>query len=144
MNEKKLRAKLKKANLIIGDIEKTSRDFFLKYNPAPIGAVIHDFDFYSSTKVALSMLKEDENFFLPRVYCYFDDVIGTETELYNDFTGERLAINEFNNENENIKISESYHFAGRANEIWHYQIWTCHFFKHKEYSNFIGESDQQL
>ena len=29
---------------------------------------------------------------------YFDDIIGTETELYNDYTGERLSINEFNSE----------------------------------------------
>ena len=96
MDEKILRSKLKSANLIIGDIEKTSKDFFSRYNPAPIGAIIHDFDFYTSTKIVLSMLNADTKFFLPRVFCYFDDVIGTEIELFNDFSGERLAINEFN------------------------------------------------
>ena len=80
----------------------------MKYNPSPIGAIIHDFDFYSSTKIALSMLKADMKFFLPRMYCYFDDTIGNETELFNDFTGERLAINEFNSQNEDIKFSFSY------------------------------------
>ena len=85
MDEKILRSKLKSANRIIGDIEKTSKDFFSRYNPAPIGAIIHDFDFYTSTKIALSMLNADTKFFLPRVFCYFDDVIGTEIELFNDF-----------------------------------------------------------
>ena len=144
MDEKNLRSKLKHANLIIGNIESTSKDFFLKYNPAPIGAIVHDLDFYSSTKIALSMLKADTKFFLPRVYCYIDDTIGTEIELYNDFTGERLAINEFNSQNENIKLSAPYHLLAQANEIWHHQIWICHFFKHEKYNSFISEPNQQL
>ncbi len=144
MDEQNLRSRLKHANLIIGNIESTSKDFFSKYNPAPIGAIIHDLDFYSSTKIALSMLKADTKFFLPRVYCYIDDTIGTEIELYNDFTGERLAINEFNSQNENIKLSVPYHLLAEANEIWHHQIWICHFFKHKKYNSFISEPNQQL
>ena len=109
-----------------------------------IGAIIYDFDYYSSTKIALSMLKADAKFFLPRIYCYFDDTIGTEIELYNDFTGERLAINEFNSENEDIKISTSYHLLAQAYEIWHHQIWICHFFKHKKYNTFVSETGQRL
>ena len=99
---------------------------------------------YSSTKIALSMLKADTKFFLPRVYCYFDDTIGAEIELYNDFTGERLAINEFNSQNENIKLSAPYHLLAEANEIWHHQIWICHFFKHKKYNSFISRPNQQI
>ncbi len=144
MNEQNLRPKLNRTKLIIGDIESTAKDFFSKYNPAPIGAIIHDLDFYSSTKVALSMLKADAKFFLPRIYCYFDDTIGTETELFNDFTGERLAINEFNAQNDDIKFSVSYNLLAQATEIWHHQIWICHFFKHKEYNTFISEPNQQL
>mgnify|MGYP001156949138 CR=1 FL=1 len=144
MDEKILRSKLKSANLIIGDIEKTSKDFFSRYNPAPIGAIIHDFDFYTSTKIALSMLNADTKFFLPRVFCYFDDVIGTEIELFNDFTGERLAINEFNSQNENIKFSPSYYLLAQASEVWHHQIWVCHFFKHEKYNAFVSKPNQQL
>tara|TARA_B100001971_G_scaffold54291_1_gene49405 strand:+ start:182 stop:721 length:540 start_codon:yes stop_codon:yes gene_type:complete len=51
MDENYLRSKLKFANLVIGDIELTSKTFFSKYKPAPIGAIIHDFDLYSSTKM---------------------------------------------------------------------------------------------
>ena len=130
--------------LLLEILNQHPKIFFSKYNPAPIGAIIHDFDLYSSTKIALSMLKADTKFFLPRVYCYFDDTIGTETELFNDFTGERLAINEFNSQNEEIKFSVPYHLLSQANEIWHHQIWICHFFKHKQYNTFISTPDQQL
>lgn len=144
MNEKKLKSKLKFSKLIIGNINSTSKDFFLKNNPAPIGAIVYDFDFYSSTKIAMSMLKADSKFFLPRIYCYFDDVIGSETELYNDFTGERLAINEFNAENNDIKLSPAYHLLAQATEVWHHQIWIYHLFKHEHYNSFISEPNQQL
>ena len=144
MDEQKLRSKLKHAKLVLGDIEQTSLNFFSKYNPAPIGAIIHDFDFYSSTKIAMSMLKADMKFFLPRVHCFFDDTIGNEIVLFNDFTGERLAINEFNSENESIKFSRPYHLLTPGDEIWHHQIWICHFFKHAQYNTFISEPNQQL
>ena len=144
MDENDLRSKLKNSKLIIGNIEDTSKDFFSKYNPSPIGAVIHDFDYYSSTKTALSMFCEDLKFFLPRIYCYFDDVIGSEIESYNDYTGERLAINEFNLENKNIKLSPSYHLLSKATEVWHHQIWTCHLFDHNDYNSFVSETNQQL
>ena len=63
MEKTDLKSQLKKAKLIIGNITKTSKTFFSEYNPAPIGAVIHDFDFYSSTRTALSMMINNSNFF---------------------------------------------------------------------------------
>ena len=144
MNLDNLKNKLNKAKLIIGNIEDTSKTFFSDYTPAPIGAVIHDFDFYSSTKTALSMMKKNEKFFLPRVFSYFDDTIGSELELYNDYTGERLAINEFNTNNDDIKLCIPYHLKALKTEVWHYQIWICHFFKHEKYNNFISNEDQKL
>ena len=144
MKKNDLQNKLKKAKLVFGNINETSKNFFSKFNPAPIGAVIHDFDFYSSTKIALSMMNNNSNFFLPRVFSYFDDTIGSELELYNDYTGERLAINEFNETNDNIKICEPYHLRASKTEIWHHQIWICHFFKHDKYNNFISSENQNL
>ena len=144
MNQDVLKNKLTKAKLVIGDIENTSKTFFSKYNPAPIGAVIHDFDFYSSTKTALSMMNDNSDFFLPRVFSYFDDTIGSELELYNDFTGERLAINEFNSQSDAIKICTPHHLKSIETEIWHHQIWICHFFKHHSYNTFISNDDQKL
>ena len=144
MDEKNLKGRLKKSKLILGDIKETSINFFSRYNPAPIGAIINDFDFYSSTKISLSMIPKNINNYLPRVFCYFDDVLGSEIELYNDYTGERLAINEFNNENDEIKFSKAYNLLIPGDEVWHHQIWYCHIFKHKNYNSFISKDNQQL
>ena len=144
MNKNDLLKKLKKTKLVLGDIEETSKNFFSNYKPAPIGAIIHDFDLYSSTKIALSMMEGNTNFFLPRVFSYFDDTIGTDIELFNDYTGERLAINEFNLNNTDIKISTPYHFLAQPKEVWHHQIWIIHFFKHLKYNLFISQDDPKL
>src|SRR5262245_56689938 len=70
---------------------------------------MHDLDFYSSTKAALGLFEADEKYILPRVFNYFDDIVGSEIELYNDFTGERLAINEFNAAHAQMKLCPAYH-----------------------------------
>jgi hypothetical protein len=135
-----LQARLKKAKLVLGNIDMTSKTFFNDFNPAPIGAIIYDFDFYSSTTVALKMLEAEEKFFLPRIFCYFDNTTGSETELFNDYTGERLAINEFNLAHPHIKLSLPYHLLGRRIlEPWFHRIWIGHFFKHSKYNNFISQ-----
>lgn len=67
-----LKSKLKKAKLVLGNINLTSKSFFDEYNPAPIGAIAYDFDFYSSTVTALKMLEAGEKYYLPRVFCYFE------------------------------------------------------------------------
>jgi hypothetical protein len=90
------------------------------------------------------MLKAGDEHYLPRVYFYFDDTIGDEVELYNDYTGERLAIREFNEQNETIKLCDPYHFAARRSETWHHQIWIGHFFRHSKYNAFVSSDAQQL
>ncbi len=145
MDLPRLRARLKKTELVLGDIKDTAKDFFEKFSPAPIGAIAYDFDFYSSTVAALNMLETGERYYLPRVFCYFDDTIGTEIELYNDYTGERLAINEFNQAHNDTKFGLPYHLLARKDvETWYHQIWVCHFFKHSRYNEFVSTEDQQL
>jgi hypothetical protein len=144
MDVPKLQSRLKKAKLVLGDIKDTSKDFFEKYGPAPIGAILYDFDFYSSTVDALKMLGAGEKYYLPRVFTYFDDTMATEVELYNDYTGQRLAINEFNQAHKDTKLAIPYYLFGKKFiENWYYQIYVCHFFKHSRYSDFISEQDQQ-
>jgi hypothetical protein len=143
MEEDKLRQRLTRSKLVLGDIEQTSRSFFERHEPAPIGAIIHDFDFYSSTAAGLRMLHAGERYYLPRVFCYFDDTIGDPIALYNDFTGQRLAINEFNAASEHVKLGHAYYF-GYPREVWHDQIWICHFFRHGKYNAFVAADDQQL
>ena len=145
MDVTKLQGQLKVAKIVLGEIERSSKDFFETYDPAPVGAIMHDFDFYSSTAVGLRMLEVDERFFLPRVFCYFDDTTGSELELYNDYTGERLAINEFNQTHDHIKLALPYHLLSEPiRERWHHRIWICHFFTHSRYDDFVSEDVQQL
>lgn len=140
-----LQAKLKMSKLVLGDIRDTAKSFFEQYQPAPIGFIAYDFDFYSSTISALEMLESGAEHYLPRVFCYFDDTVGTEFELYNDFTGQRLAINEFNQNHEAIKLSRSYHLlAKKIVEPWFHQIWVCHFLNHGKYNKFVSVENQQL
>jgi hypothetical protein len=145
MDIPRLQAKLRRAKLVLGDIRETSRDFFARYNPAPIGAIMHDFDFYSSTATALKMFDVDENYYLPRVFCYFDDIIGSEIEMYNDFTGERLAIHEFNETHSDKKLSPAHHLiTQKFAEPWFHQIWICHLFRHGRYNQFVSDENQQI
>ena len=120
MDLEKLKNRLTVSKLVIGDITETSKSFFMNYNPAPIGAMLVDVDYYTSTVPILDMFHEDSSFFLPRVYMYFDDIT---PEI--EFIGENLAICEFNKKNNNIKISpEGYSHKEKC----------CHLFDHKDYS----------
>jgi hypothetical protein len=145
MDVPKLQSKLKQARLVLGNVEHTSKTFFAEYKPAPIGAIIYDLDFYSSTAAALKMLEADPKHYLPRVFSYFDDTIGSEIELYNDYTGQRLAINEFNQTHDKIKLGIPYHFLREEYpQSWHQQIWICHFLEHSRYNDFVSEENQNL
>jgi len=139
MDVSAVKAKLKTAKLILGPIQETSKDFFEKNNPAPIGFIAYDLDFYSSTMVALKMLEAGEKYFLPRMFCYFDDTVGSETELFSDFTGERWAIREFNLVHPKIKFSRPYYlFAKKVLDPWFHRMWICHFFEHSRYNDFVN------
>jgi hypothetical protein len=144
MEQDDLKVQLKRARLVLGPIEETAKTFFQMHKPAPIGAIIHDFDFYSSTAAGLEMLRASDEFYLPRVFCYFDDTIGDEIALYSDYTGQRLAIREFNQGNESIKLSPVYYTYAKSYETWHRQIWVCHRFAHSGYGTFVSEENQQL
>jgi hypothetical protein len=60
-------------------------------NPTPIGVVLIDLVYYTSTKNCLKIFNYNSNFYLPRVFVYLDD-----TRITSEFTGELLAINEYN------------------------------------------------
>ena len=91
------------------------------------------------------MFEEDEKHFLPRVFCYFDDIIGSDMALMNNYTGERLAVNEFNDEHEKIKFCLPYHLLHKKSvEPKHHGIRICHLFNHSRYNDYIQKSDRQL
>ncbi len=139
MDLDQLISKLNKAKLVLGNVNETTMDFFKNYNPAPIGAIAFDLDYYSSTFDAFKIFTSQVKNFLPRIFCYFDDIIGDERSLFTEHTGERLAISEFNEKSDGIKIGYPYHLICREKvvESWHHKIRSIHFFKHEKYNNFI-------
>ncbi|HEV7138198.1 MAG TPA: hypothetical protein VGN43_16310 [Steroidobacteraceae bacterium] len=140
-----LQSRLTRSKLVFGEVSETIHSFFDKHDPAPVGAVSHDMDYYSSTLSALKLFDADPSRLLPRVVCYFDDIIGGDMELYNDFVGQRLAIHQFNSEHAKVKLSPIYYLTCRRPDIfWHHQMFSAHFFEHPLYSRFISAGDQQL
>jgi hypothetical protein len=145
MDYSKLQKRLRIAKLVIGDVRETSERFFSNYNPAPIAAVLWDLDYYSSTIAALRLFDADDDHLLPRVFNYFDDIVGSSIELHGDYIGERLAINEFNTLHEQRKFCPAYHLICSKNiETWYHKIYVLHLFRHKCYNNFVGNNNQQL
>lgn len=136
MDQSELRLRLRRARLVLGDINDTV-DAFLDSKPAPLAFVACDFVLYTSTAHGLRMLNADEDLLLPRVHCYFDDVLGF---TYSDYNGERLAIHEFNASHESRKISPIYglrHYVppSLAEEMWVDKFWIAHIFDHRMYGH---------
>ena len=145
MDQTSLTPKLLKSKIIIGNVKDTIKKFIKEYNPAVIGCVFHDLDYYSSTQASFQLFEEDENYFLPRSFHYFDDIIGTEISLYSEWTGERLAVNQFNDKQNNKKFDNCNHLITQSNTfVWYHQIKILHMFKHKNYCDFVSEENQQL
>jgi hypothetical protein len=135
MDVDKLRAKLERARLVLGPIQDTLPEF-MRSDVAPFGFIAFDVDLYSSTVQALKTLEGPHSFLLPRVFCYFDDNQGL---TYSEFTGERLAISEFNQKWTHRKISPIFghrYFLNpeTANQKWVEQIYLAHFFDHELYN----------
>ena len=104
MEKEKLLKKLpSNCKLLIGSVEETI-PIFLKETDlfdAPIGFISFDLDYYSSTKIALSVLKGPENRYLAKLPLYFDDIA---LWSHNSKSGELLAITELNSTNNNRLI----------------------------------------
>jgi hypothetical protein len=143
-NKNEIEKKLKFSKLVLGDVKKTCPEFIEKYKPAPIGCVFVDLDYYSSTVDALKTFDGPDNFFLPRLLCYFDDTLGSEDELYNEFSGELAAINDFNSTHENKKISKLRCLYERKFKAgWNEMMYSYHNFAHKDYNKHISATPKQ-
>jgi hypothetical protein len=143
MDQDVLRQRLKFSKLILGPVKETCNTFFSQYNPAPVGCIFHDLDFYSSTADALSLFEAEAAHFLPRIYMYFDDVKGSHVWAVSEFAGELLAIAEFNDEHTSKKIA-----ANRSMRLyypdqwWADQIYVYHDFHHPKYNVYVADEDQ--
>jgi hypothetical protein len=91
------------------------------------------------------MLEAGPTHYLPRVFHYFDDIIGSDLVLQNEYVGQRLAIQEFNDSHADKKITHCYQFYHRKKrKKWHQQIFIFHDFAHPQYNQFIEAENQQL
>ncbi len=140
-----LRQRVDRAQLILGPVSETVPRFLSEEHP-PIGFISFDLDYYSSTRDALVVFDAGYEKLMPRVYCYFDDILGF---TYNDYTGERLAIAEFNSGHQTQKISPIYglkYYVPRrdANQSWVDKYYLAHFFDHPLYAHNDGLEGQGI
>jgi hypothetical protein len=119
------------AQLIIGDISETIGPFLSALQPgSPIGYVVIDVDYYSSTVECLKIFSGTANLYLPEVLMFLDDILYPE---HNPSQGEYLAINEFNSKNE---MRKTYHynflheFRLLKHALWINQIFLMHILDH--------------
>lgn len=146
MDVAKLAGDLKHAKVVLGPISETVETFFDQYKPSPIGVIFNDLDYYTSTRDSFRIFSEEDDRYLPRVFMYFDDTLETSS-----YTGELLAIQEYNEANEFKKIDL---MPLKAEELsMHWRKWIYlgkkfyywHNFLHKRYSDSPSQSaDKQL
>ncbi len=145
MDEAALRRRLTSAQLVLGDVRETVPKFLEARNHAPIGAVMIDVDYYSSTNSCLRLFETDdlEHHVLPRVHVYLDDIIGKAIEMYGPANGMLRSVAEFNERHENKVISLNQNLVPRAHLGWRYQIYYAHFFDHPLYQTYVGAGAQE-
>jgi hypothetical protein len=102
MDEERLRPLLSpRTRLILGDVRDTVPSFYHDPGVSPIGFIAVDLDLYSSTTHALRILSTPKRRILHHVPVYLDDI---DDFRGHRFSGELLAVDEFNDANQHIKI----------------------------------------
>jgi hypothetical protein len=102
MDVDRLRSRLgPRTSLVLGEVAETVPGFFDDPSVPPVGFVAFDLDLYSSTAQALRILAMPGKRMLDHVPLYFDDVAHSVSHR---FAGELLAIEEFNRDNEDVKV----------------------------------------
>lgn len=135
-----LKKRLKSAKLLLGDVRETVSEF-LRSQHAPIGFISFDLDYYSSTTAAFELFTADDNAVLPRVICYFDDIVSDGHQLHCNRVGELLAIDEFNqqqNRGQTLAPLGLLRAGLMFPAVWMQQLWVYHRFQHAHYNTYIG------
>ena len=106
MNVNELDSRLTdKTKLILGNVSETIPKFVIEEQPSPIGFISFDMDLYSSTVLSYGLLNHPKKNILRKVFLYFDDV---DLDCCHKYAGELLAIHEFNESHDNMKIDRWY------------------------------------
>ena len=143
-----LKKKLQRSTkLVLGNVDETAAAFVQSGLDAPVGFISFDLDYYSSTVEALHIFDGGPDSRLPRVYCYFDDLVWPELACHNEYTGEYLAIREFNEARAKQKICQlaNLRWMRDYHDRWNDQMFIMHDFEHPLYTRNIlnkAETDQ--
>lgn len=148
MDQDALRAKLKRSQLVLGDVRDTAPNFVKDHDPAPMGAMFFDLDFWSSTLDSFKIFSCPDDKILPRVFCYCDDVMSAEDGgLLNDYVGQLAAIRDYNESAEKCKLTQiaGLNWTRRRPARWNEQIYVHHAFAHAKYNTYVhADSNRQL
>jgi len=140
MDVELLNSRLTTAQLVLGDVADTVKTFIEEYRPAPIGFVAIDLDYYSSTASALSIFDSEHEYLLPRVWCYFDDIVGSDQILHCDRVGQLLAISEFKDKHEDRTLAPIHGLRNKRYrpQAWCDSVYAMHSFDHPLYDTLVG------
>ena len=133
MNIERLRRALpSSAELILGELSDTVPMFARQLSPqSPLGFCSIDIDYYSSAVDALALFaNQDPLKYLPTTLIYLDDIVHISNSR---FTGEMLAVEEFNAANRMRKIDRHRFMRGQRifkNAAWIDQIYVLHVLDH--------------
>jgi hypothetical protein len=149
MDAAALRARLRKAELVLGNVADTVRATVAREGLPPIGFVSFDLDYYSSTMSAFHIFGGGARTRLPRVYCYFDDLTWPERACHNEYVGELCAIREFNEMHPRRKIAQlpNLRWMRARAALWNEQTYVFHDFDHPLYTRLItpeGDEHREL
>lgn len=143
MDFSELKARLRpETQLFLGNVSETIETFLATSHPR-VGFVSVDLDLYTSTRDAMKLFRDAVplTHCLPRVVCYLDDIMGV---TFCDLTGERLAINEYNEAHRPRRcVSPVYGLRYRLgwphNRVqWPDMMFWAHFLDHPQYSTYDG------
>jgi len=133
MNIERLRSTLpSNAELILGEFRETIPGFVRRLSPdSPLGFAAIDIGYYSSAVEALGLFaNRDPQKYLPSTLLYLDDI----NQISNSrFTGELLAVEEFNAAHLMRKIDRRRYLRGERifkNAAWIDQIFVLHVLDH--------------
>lgn len=141
-----LKARIPTGHLVLGNIKDRIDGFLDEYAPPPIGVMFNDTDYWSSTRESFRLFdqaaKRPEHF-LPRQFMYFDDIIGSEIEMYGPYNGQLMAIEEYNTTQDAVRLHRNQNLISRSEYSWRWQIYYAHLFQHPDYDKYIGGTMQE-
>jgi len=134
-----LKAKLRRAELMLGDVGDTVRQWLGRTDVPPVGFIAFDMDYYSSTMRSFALFDGGHTRHLPRTYCYFDDIAMPQEACNCEHIGELAAIRDFNAAHDDRKISPIHLLRNQrpVYAFWHDHIYVFHNFRHPRYCDSV-------